>query len=196
MINLLFALAMEPTILINEIAWMGDTENWRNEWVELYNQDQSPININGWVLLIDDTKTLLSGTIQSKSFLVVHKDKLKGNLKNTGNRLTLLDSSNNIIGEQDFSSGWPAGDNETKRTMERSKNGWQTSFLINGTPGKENSFIEAKEAILSDIEISRDDEKNLSFFLKVFLLGIFASSLATVFILYLNLRPKKYNIKN
>ena len=196
MINLLFALAMEPAVLINEIAWMGDTDNWRNEWVELYNQDQSSINLDNWILLIDDSKTFLSGTIHPDSFFVISKDKLKGNLKNTGNYLTLLDSSNNIVDEQDFSSGWPAGDNETKRTMERSENGWKTSFSVNGTPGKKNSFIEAKNIVPSDIEISDDNGRNSSIFLRVLLSGMLISSFITIFILYLNLKPKKDSIKN
>jgi len=196
MINLLFALVMEPAVLINEIAWMGDTDNWRNEWVELYNQDQSSINLDNWILLIDDSKTFLSGTIHPDSFFVISKDKLKGNLKNTGNYLTLLDSSNNIVDEQDFSSGWPAGDNETKRTMERSENGWKTSFSVNGTPGKKNSFIEAKNIVPSDIEISDDNGRNSSIFLRVLLSGMLISSFITIFILYLNLKPKKDSIKN
>ncbi len=203
MLSLIFVLAMEPSVLINEVAWMGDSNNWRNEWIELYNQGQSPVNLNNWVLMIDDTKTILSGIIDPDSSFVISKNRemeynniLKGNLRNTGNHLTLLDSSNNIVDEQDFSSGWPAGDNETKRTMERNDDGWQTSSGINGTPGKKNSLLEKREVVLSDVEIQESKERNPSNFLRIFLWGIATSSFISVFSLYLNLKSKKYSIKN
>ena len=44
--------------------------------------------------------------------------------------------------EIDAKEGWPAGDNETKRTMERTVEGvkqWHTSEVIGGSPGQENS---------------------------------------------------------
>lgn len=201
MISLLFVMALEPSVLINEVAWMGDNNNWRNEWIELYNQGLSPISLDRWTLVIDDTKTTLSGIIDPNSFFIISKDKntrydniLKGSLKNTGNHLTLLDSSNSIVDEQDFSSGWPAGDNQTKRTMERTSNGWQTSLNIVGTPGKENSLL-VSNLKLSDIEIL-EDSSNISNFSRIFFQGIILSSFISIIGLYLNLRLKKYSIKD
>lgn len=203
MLPLFFIMAMETSVLINEIAWMGDSNNWRNEWIELYNPNQYSINLDNWALMIDDTKTVLSGVIDSNSFFVISKNKemehdnvLKGSLKNTGNCLTLLDLSNNIVDKQDFSLGWQTGDNQTKRTMERQGNDWQTSSLPNGTPGKKNSLLEAKNVVLSDIEINKDGIKNPSSFFKVLLSGVAISSFISIFSLYLNLKPKKHSIKN
>lgn len=195
MITTLFALALEPSVLINEIAWMGDTNNWRNEWVELYNQGQQIINLDSWVLMIDENKTKLSGLIEPDSFFVISKgDLLKGGLKNTGNSLTLLDSSNNIVDEHDFSSGWPAGDNQTKRTMERIGSSWQTSFYPNGTPDSKNSL--AKRSVQSsNIEIIKD-KKNINNFLMIVIEGLAISSFISIISLYLNLRLKKYSIKD
>ena len=42
------------TIVINEIAWMGTTEQWQNEWIELYNPTDSPILLNSWILKAKD----------------------------------------------------------------------------------------------------------------------------------------------
>lgn len=80
-----------------------------------------------------------------------------GALKNSGEDLKLYDNSGNLIDEVNCSSGWFAGDNKTKQTMERinpltlgnSPKNWQTSQNPGGTPKAENSSVEAVE----DIEV-------------------------------------------
>ena len=42
--------------IINEIAWMGTTENANNEWIELKNISNSDINLNGWQLIDQNEK--------------------------------------------------------------------------------------------------------------------------------------------
>ena len=42
--------AEEPTILINEIAWMGTENSGTDEWIELYNSTDSEVNLTGWRL--------------------------------------------------------------------------------------------------------------------------------------------------
>ncbi len=47
-------------VVINEIAWMGSnnggtaTENANDEWIELYNNGSSEINLEGWILVAAD----------------------------------------------------------------------------------------------------------------------------------------------
>ncbi|MCD6147995.1 lamin tail domain-containing protein, partial [bacterium] len=35
-------------IVINEIAWMGQPDFAKNEWIELYNNREKEIDISGW----------------------------------------------------------------------------------------------------------------------------------------------------
>jgi uncharacterized coiled-coil DUF342 family protein len=43
---------IKPKIAINEIAWMGTTTHYNDEWIELYNYGNSPINLEGWKLIV------------------------------------------------------------------------------------------------------------------------------------------------
>ncbi|GEM_PF-1088623 len=72
----------------------------------------------------------------------VPADKLySGALSNTGARLKLFDANCNLVDEINFLRGWPAGNNDTKETMERSllDLSWHTSGLPGGTPKIQNS---------------------------------------------------------
>jgi len=63
---------------------------------------------------------------------------------NPGMKVVLKDNFGNIVDEVDAQQGWPAGDNETKRTMERIAGSdpamWQTSEKAGGTPKAKNSM--------------------------------------------------------
>ena len=148
-------------IVINEIAWMGTNNSPQDEWIELYNNLSSPINISGWKLKSDDgtPEIILEGKIPAKGFFLLERTDettlidiksdliYKGNLNNNGEHLKLFDSEGKIIDEIDCSDGWFKGDNETKRTMERKgtltsgKNleNWQNSQDTGGTPNTKNS---------------------------------------------------------
>ncbi|MFA5013302.1 MAG: lamin tail domain-containing protein [Candidatus Paceibacterota bacterium] len=148
------ALAADLSVVINEVCWMGDTNRTSNEWIELYNDTPSAISLAGWILKIDDTEIKLNGVIPAKGYYLISRDKTKSAnlffnkaLKNTGNKIILYYNNKTIIDEAAWASGWPAGDNKTKQTMERrnpllpgnDKNNWQTSVAAGGTPGAQNS---------------------------------------------------------
>lgn len=121
-------------VFINEIAWMGTLEDIYNEWIELWHNASSSIPLAGWHLKISDDIIQLNGEITD--YLVIDA----GSLNNRGEILELYDAENNLIDRVDASGGWPAGDNETKQTMERKPDGsWQTSAQPGGTPGAANS---------------------------------------------------------
>jgi len=50
-------------VVISEIAWMGTTTSEHNEWIELYNNTDGPIDLTGWTLAAADgtPNILLSG---------------------------------------------------------------------------------------------------------------------------------------
>jgi hypothetical protein len=148
-------------VVINELAWMGNTNSANDEWIELYNNTNESITLNDWVLKNSDEKLKinLEGTILSKGFYLLERTDdnavptitadlvYKGALRNEGESLKLYDSSGNLIDEINANSGWAAGNNATKQTMERISSGnWQTSQNVGGTPKAKNS---ADEKILA-----------------------------------------------
>lgn len=144
-------------VAINEIAWMGTTGSANDEWMELFNPGDESVDLTGWVLSAADDVPLiqLSGLIEAQGFYLLERtdddsvlgiaaDKIyTGALSNSGERLYLKDGAGNIIDEVDCATGWFAGDNVTKKTMQRkdvmvsgsSSENWQTSQEVGGSPG-------------------------------------------------------------
>jgi hypothetical protein len=146
-------MANQGDVIINEITWMGSTNSANDEWIELKNTTDKDITLSSWVLKTSDEKIKinLTGSILAQGFYLLERTDdntvpsitadtiYKGSLNNTGQYLKLYDSSNNLIDQGDFSLKWPAGDNTTKQTMEKTLTGWQTSKKPGGTPKVENS---------------------------------------------------------
>lgn len=191
-------------VIINEIAWMGTENSANDEWIELYNNTNQDINLEGWGLYEAggparnashsdaDGETLIEsfkGVIKANSYYLIERtdDTTVPNipasqepsgwegygLKNSGEHLQLLNNEANIIDEVNCSSGWFAGDNETKQTMERinslasgnEPSNWQTSENAGGTPKAENSkqeTVNSKQETkeeFSGVEPSKTEEK-------------------------------------
>lgn len=122
--------AVNNDVVISEIAWMGTTYSYSDEWIELYNNTDSDISLNGWTLsATDGTPSIsLSGTIPAKAYFLLERTDdtsvpgissdliYSGALGNTVEVLELKDSSGSLI---DSVNSWYAGDNGTKATMER-----------------------------------------------------------------------------
>jgi len=148
-------------IIINEIAWMGTDISANDEWIELYNNTKDSISLDGWVLKSEDgtPEIKLTGIILANSFFLLERTDdntvleivadliYKGALGNNGKNLKLYDNLGNLIDGVNCSSGWFAGDNKTKQTMEREnaqisgneETNWQTSQNPGGTPKAKNS---------------------------------------------------------
>lgn len=154
--------ATNGEVVINEIAWMGTTVDYNDEWIELYNNTSTSLSLTGWTLTSTDgsPSIALSGTIPAKGFFMLERTNdatvsevaanqiYSGAMGNTGEIFELKDSSGVVI---DQVNAWHSGDNTTKATMERidtlatgtDVNNWSTStgaYLEGlGTPGKVNS---------------------------------------------------------
>ncbi len=139
-------------IVINEIAWMGTTESYADEWIELKNLSKKTVSLDNWFLEIGSKKIKLEGDIDKGGFYLLERTDdnsalgveadliYTGNLNNDGEVLILRDSEDKIVNKIDAGEKWLAGNNDQKLTMERMEDGnWQNSFIVNGTPGKENS---------------------------------------------------------
>ncbi|RLQ93132.1 competence protein ComEA [Falsibacillus albus] len=117
-------------VVINEVAWMGTTTSYNDEWMELYNPTSSDIDLSGWTLKTPDgsVSVNLTGTIKANGYFLLERTDdstipytaadmiYSGALANSNESLELYDSSSNLI---DSVGSWYAGDNTTKATMER-----------------------------------------------------------------------------
>ena len=117
------------TIVINEIAWMGTSAtNSADEWIELYNNTTSTIDIAGWTLTaLDGTPSITfststgTTTIPAQGFYLLERtddqtisdisaDRIyTGASRNDGEKLELKDADSNLIDIVDCSSEWFAG---------------------------------------------------------------------------------------
>jgi tetrahydromethanopterin S-methyltransferase subunit G len=148
-------------IVINEIAWMGTETAYQDEWIELYNNTNLSLSLDGWTLKAGDgtPEINLTGIILPQSFYLLERtndetvpdipaDQIyTGSLGNEGEDLAIYDKSANLIDQVDCSAGWFGGDNSTKQTMERknpslpgnNSENWATSNFPGGTPKSQNS---------------------------------------------------------
>ncbi|MCK4553569.1 lamin tail domain-containing protein, partial [Candidatus Parcubacteria bacterium] len=145
-------------VLINEIAWMGTEVSNNDEWIEFYNNTDQDINLENWGLYEAGGETLiepLTGVIKGKFYYLVERtdDNTVPNieasqpptswggygLNNNGEHLQLLDANLNIVDEVNCEERWFAGNKNTKQTMEKAIDGWQTSLNPDGTPKEQNS---------------------------------------------------------
>ncbi len=120
-------------VVINEIAWMGTGASYNDEWVELLNNTEKEVDLDGWVLKAEDgsPEIGLSGTIPARGYFLLERTDdatvndidadfiYTGALGNSGEHLKLISPSGEIIDEVICGDGWFAGDNDTKMSMER-----------------------------------------------------------------------------
>lgn len=176
-------------VVINEIAWMGTPFSYHDEWIELYNNTEQSLNLEGWVLKAGDgtPKINLTGSIPANGFYLLEKtddntlpnipaDQIyTGILENKGEDLELYDNLGNLIDSINGSLGWFGGNNSTKQTMERKdpqlpgnhSDNWGTSQKPGGTPKAKNSLarevpLEPKVELLPEVESLEEFKKTES----------------------------------
>lgn len=179
-------------VVMNELAWMGSVlhENEdassasRREWIELLNVSSRTVSLANWQIKDVNGKfeiifprgaavrpgdffLLARGSVEK---ILGHKPDLlySATLSNEGMRLKLFDDRCAVVDEIGDVKGWPAGNRETKQTMERDNDlvGWHTSVSPGGTPNTENSviaslFSNASVTPLSSPRASKDSVTNL-----------------------------------
>ncbi len=128
------------SVVVNEVAWMGTTNSANDEWVELYSTDGA--DFTDWHLVTQDgaMDIALSGSVLAGGYFLIERTDdttvpsitadvvapFGSGLSNSGEVLILKNSSGIEIDRMDASGGWPAGDNTTKETMQKSPSGWIT----------------------------------------------------------------------
>ncbi len=136
-------------VTINELAWAGTAADGADEWIELANQTDAPILLDGWQLRSDDNTPhiLLIGSIPPRGFFLLERtndetisditadQSYTGALENTGEVLALHAPSGKEIDTANIDgSSWDAGSADSKCSMERidsrapdSPANWQTN---------------------------------------------------------------------
>ncbi|MBU0476439.1 lamin tail domain-containing protein, partial [Patescibacteria group bacterium] len=125
------------------------------EWIELKNISGEEIDLVGWKVLNSNNQINIifeTGTILNNGYLLLERTDddsvpgisadliYSGGLNNTNEFLYLFNADCGLEDEVTANPNWPAGDNGSKRTMERTDNlTWQTSANVGGTPRAENS---------------------------------------------------------
>jgi len=148
-----------PKVFINEINWMGSAGNAYGEWIELYCNCASDMDLADFGIYDGDEKLIIKLTkkISAHGYYLIarttpsHKNELEeyadeigqfggSGLSNEAEMLVLKDGGGNIVESLDFRSGWPAGDNSTKETMQWDGAG-ENWFTSPATPRAENKKI-------------------------------------------------------
>lgn len=150
---LLFLLAAPlpalASITISEVAWMGSSSSYYDEWIELYNSGSSAVSLEGYTLRAADGSPdiALEGTIAPGAYALLERTDdasapevsalyiYAGALGNSGETLILKDASGVEIDRVDGADGWSiGGDNDTKETLQRSGGAWYTAERTPGAP--------------------------------------------------------------
>lgn len=155
----LVILPTASSLRFNEIMYDPAGSDSGNEWIELYNDENSSINLSDWTffeggvhhqinafqgsfvlepgefaILADDAASFN----QSHGFLGSILDTSWSSLSNSGENLSLEDPSQAVIAGTFYDSGFGAAGNG--KSLEY-YDGWVESVVFNGTPGAANSVL-------------------------------------------------------
>ena len=134
-------------VLFHEVAWMGTSEDANNEWIELFNDGQNDVVVDGWTITDNTALSItLSGTIPAQASVVLERTDdttlpdisafltYTGALSNDGRTLTLVRADGGTEDRVVGGEGWAliGGSNETKETPQRVGGSWVTAPA---TPG-------------------------------------------------------------
>ncbi|KKU91713.1 MAG: Polymorphic membrane protein [Candidatus Jorgensenbacteria bacterium GW2011_GWA1_48_11] len=157
-------------LIINEVAWMGSLNDALAEWFELKNVSGGPLDVSGYGVSDRDGQIRIAipaGTVLPVAgfYLLERKEEATsvktdliyaGNLKNTDESLRLYDAGCGLVDEVSANPDWPAGGNDTKRTMERANDlSWHASAVSGGTPKAENSYPTINQKTIDNEQSTR-----------------------------------------
>ncbi|MEK7462322.1 MAG: lamin tail domain-containing protein [Patescibacteria group bacterium] len=168
-------LSSQAAVIINEVAWMGDSVSANHEWIELNNTGSSAVDVSGWILSDGmNFNVTLKGTVGAGQYAVLERTSEEsaagvafmiytGALVNTGTTLMLSRSDGGLEDQVAGGVDWQniGGDNITKETAQYTSVGWVTGTPTPGAAnsGTPNNDDENEE---EDNSSSDDDEETTS----------------------------------
>ena len=157
----------QQPVRINEICYHSPFNYQAGDWIEVYNEGDTAVNLKGWHLkdqinswLIRDNLVLLPGAYyvlcqDSSLFGQIYPEvrNVSGNfgfdLSNRAGQVRIMDAGNNPVHAVNYADRdpWPSLPDGRGATLEllagRQGNGpedWQESYVLMGTPAVENSY--------------------------------------------------------
>jgi hypothetical protein len=178
-------------VIINEVAWMGSENSANDEWIELKNISNEAISLANWQLLDAENIKIVfdsSAAINPQGFYLLERTnddsvpniikdyEYTGALSNSAESLRLFDSNCQLMDEVLANPDWPAGDNTSRKTMERDSDfvNWHTYYEESadnlsglwGTPKTENSTEtnddppdDSNHLLITEIQTGESEEK-------------------------------------
>ncbi len=146
-------------IFINEWLPNPTGPDAKGEFIELYNNGSTLVNLSGWILQADKKKFKLSESIRANEYLVLSRSKTKLPLKNTDETLFLYDAAGHLVDQSAFEGSAPEGESFSRVSY----NTCNSSSICNAvqqfvwgrpTPGTKNSVV--AEIGISDIRYPED----------------------------------------
>lgn len=158
---LFFPCAVFASVRISEIMYDPPSGDTNHEWIEIQNDSDTEVDISGWKLFENNgnhTLTLLSGvtSIPAHGFAIIADNATTFqsdwptfagtlfdsafSLSNTGETISIKDSSGNIVDEATYSSA--SGASGDGNTLSGSESVWVSSIP---TPGNEPSAEQSAE---------------------------------------------------
>ncbi len=181
LLNFLFLLILflpgvvRANVSFSEVAWMGTSNSQYEEWIELYNDGSESVSLSGWKIFKAGGSTSLislSGNISAGQYLLVCRttssltNPLSGacdvegsfggsGLNNSSEHIILKNSSGSSVDSVNATSGWPAGESSTRKTMQKSSGSWITA---DPTPGSVNASSGSEVDDTNDDDTETDDD--------------------------------------
>jgi hypothetical protein len=171
-----FSPVAQANVKISEIAWMGSDASPNDEWIELYNESDSVVDISGWSITTLDGNILiqLSCTLLPRGVAVLERTDdetvpgimalttYTGSLSNVGATIVLKDSNGTIVDEVIGGENWESigGTNSAPRqTPQRTDAG---SWISNTPdPGSYQTYGGAAgNAFSCTVDEETNSEKN------------------------------------
>lgn len=184
-------------ILINEIMPSPQGSDAENEWIELFNSNNFPVDLSDWQIKdkIGSTKTYTfsQAIMNPNGFFVLKRPESKITLQNTEDGLILLDPTGKVVDEVDYASAktgqsycrtennawaWsttPTPNSYNAITLEKVSSGAKNSSQ-NQTSTTSNAFISQEEKMLADIAQNPRISKNNWIIL---IIGLIIATIAT-----------------
>ncbi len=162
-------------VYINEfLPNPSGVDNKENEWIEIYNDGNSAINLNGFKITSQNKSYIIKNKIiQPKEFLILKRSETGLLLNNSNGILKFFDKNNNLIQEISFFGSAPEGKSFSK---------FGNNFVFtNPTPTKEN-FL-SNQVLINDYFSSK--KFNFLENSSVIFAGLFFSLLLTLIIWFI-----------
>ncbi len=142
----LYPTAVFAGVYVSEIAWMGTEISPTNEWIELGNDGDTPVLLDGWILKAKDgsPSIQLAGTISPHAYFLIERtddDSVPGvtadlvttfgkGISNEGETLELKDASGGIVDTVKGGKDWKSigGNAKEKLTPQKQEGKWITAL--------------------------------------------------------------------